>query len=490
MIGIRPIQNICLFSASVFFLLLPGMQAQTAEEGIGPIATALQKKEFEKALDLVRPALRLSPGNPQLWAMEGTAYSGEGHKKDALASFRHALKISPDYLPALEGAVQIEFDEGSASAIPLLQHLLRLRPNDSTSHGMLAVLEYQQGNCAASIEQFEKAGSIFEFKPSALHANAICLVRLKQFDRAVMMFQRVVALNPDDARERHLLASVQIMAKHPEDALATLEPLLTASTPDVGTLELASAAYEAVKDTERAVSTLRQAILLDPHNVNLYRDFAAICYEHGSFQVGVDIISDGLGLEPGAAPLYFARGALYVQLSQYDRAEADFQKAYELDPSQSLSVAAQGIAAAQQHDFDRALKTVQASLARKPKDPLMLYLQADILANNNTDPSTRDFQLAVASARKAVALQPTLGAAHGVLGKLYLEAGRFLEAIEECRKAIANDPADQASVYHLIQALRKTGNTNEIPELLKRLATLREQALQKDRERYRYKLVD
>ena len=466
------------------------MLAQTAEEGIGPIATALQKKEFEKALDLVRPALRVSPGNAQLWAMEGAAYSGEGYKKEALASFLHALKISPDYLPALEGAVQIEFDQGNPAAILLLQHLLRLRPNDSTSHGMLAVLEYQQGNCAASIEQFEKAGSIFDSKPSALHANAICLVKLKQFDRAAAIFRRVIALEPDDGHERLLLAAIQIMGRHQGDALATLEPLMQTSSPDAQTLELASAAYEADKDTERAVSTLRQAILLDPHNVNLYRDFAAVCYEHGSFQVGIDIVSDGLGLEPGAAPLYFARGALYVQLSQYDKAEADFQKAYELDPSQSLSVAAQGIAAAQQHDFDRALKTVQASLARKPKDPLMLYLQADILANNNADPSSRDFQLAVASARKAVALQPALGAAHGVLGKLYLEAGRFPEAIEECRKAIANDPADQASVYHLIQGLRKAGNKNEIPELLKRLATLREQALQKDRERYRYKLVD
>jgi tetratricopeptide (TPR) repeat protein len=481
-------RKICILLIPIVFVV--AAWAAPDSNTLGRIATALQNKEFDKALEMIRAALKASPENAQLWAMQGAAYAGAGHKKDALASFRSALKISPDYLPALEGAVQLEFDEGDAGGIPPLQRILRLRPDDSISHGMLAVLQYQQGNCSAAVEQFEKAGTLFESKPSALHANAICLVRLKQFDRAVMMFQRVVALNPGDARERHLLASVQIMSKHPEDALATLEPLLTAGTPDVGTLELASAAYEAVKDTERAVSTLRQAILLDPHNVNLYRDFAAICYEHGSFQVGVDIVNDGLGLEPGAAPLYFARGGLYVQLSQYDRAEADFQKAYELDPSQSLSIAAQGIAAAQQHDFDRAIKTVRASLARKPKDPLMLYLQADILANNNTDPNTRDFQLAVASARKAVALQPTLGAAHGVLGKLYLEAGRFPEAIKECRKAITNDPADQASVYHLIQGLRKTGNKNEIPELLKRLATLREQALQKDKERYRYKLVD
>jgi Tfp pilus assembly protein PilF len=125
---------------------------------------------------------------------------------------------------------------------------------------MLAVLEYQQGNCAASIEQFEKAGSIFDSKPSALHTNAICLVKLKQFDRAAKIFQRTVALNPDDQRERHLLAAIQIMANQPTDALATLQPLLQLSSPDARSLELASRAYEEAKDTSRAVDTLRQAI--------------------------------------------------------------------------------------------------------------------------------------------------------------------------------------------------------------------------------------
>ncbi len=74
-----------------------------------------------------------------------------------------------------------------------------------------------------------------------------------------------------------------------------------------------------------------------------------------------------------------ARGVLYVQLAEYDKAEADFEKAYELDPNQSLSSAAQGLVAAQENDLDGALAKVQARLARKPNDAIMLYLQADIL---------------------------------------------------------------------------------------------------------------
>src|SRR6185436_20160837 len=168
------------------------------------------------------------------------------------------------------------------------------------------------------------------------------------------------------------------------------------------TLQLVSSAAEDAGDTPQAVSTLRQAILLEPRNVSLYLDFANIAFAHESFQVGIDVISEGMSLQPRAAPLYVARGVLYVQLAQYEKAEADFEKAYALDPTQSLSTAAQGLAAVQANDLDHALASVQSKLERKPDDPVLLYLQADLLAQKSADASGPDFQLAMSSAQKAV----------------------------------------------------------------------------------------
>jgi tetratricopeptide (TPR) repeat protein len=231
-------------------------------------------------------------------------------------------------------------------------------------------------------------------------------------------------------------------------------------------------------------------LLLDPQNVNLYVDFANISSAHDSFQVGIDVVSDGIGQLPKAAPLYLARGVLYVQLAQYDKAEADFETAHELDPHQSLSSAAQGLLAEQQNDLDRALTTVQAKLAQKPNDAVLLYLRADFLSQKGVEPGTPEFQRAVRSAKQALALQPTLSSARTVLAKLYLQAGNYPEAVEQCRKALDHDPKDQTALYHLIQGLRKTGDKGEIPDLLKRLALLRKQAAREQSERYQYKLIE
>jgi len=464
--------------------------SQSSETPIEPISAALRARDFNKAVELCRAALQTSPNNPQLWTLQGIAFASKGNSKEALTAFQQALKISPNNIAALAGAAQIEYQAGKQSAVPLLNHLLQLRPGDPTANAMLAVLEYRQGNCAAAVPHFDKAGPLLDTQLDALHAYATCLVRLKRLDDAVLAFQRAVALQPDNPRERQVMASIQLMAHKPQDALATLQPLLQAKDVDANTLQLASRAYEDAKDTPQAVSTLRQALLLDPRNTSLYLDFATICFAHESFQVGVDVISEGLTLQPNAEDLYVARGVLYVQLAKYDQAEDDFEKAYELNPRQSLSTAAQGLVAVQTNDLDHALASVQEKLKRKPNDPQLLYLQADVLSQKGIDPGTPEFDLAMRSAKRAVALQPTLAAARGVLAKLYMENGQYQEAIEQCRKSLISDPKDQTAVYRLIQALRKTGQKQEIPELLKRLAQLREEATQDERERYRYKLFE
>jgi len=284
-------------------------------------------------------------------------------------------------------------------------------------------------------------------------------------------------------------ASVQLMAHQPEKALETLTPL-TGENADASALELASAAYEDAHETGKAVSTLRRAILQNPHDAQLYVDFAVLSSTHQSFQVGIDAINDGLHLMPNAASLYFARGVLYVQIAQYDKAQADFDKAYKLDPNQTLSVAALGLATVQQNDLTKALADVKTKLKVHPKDPVLLYLQADILTQQGVDPGSSEFEAAMRSVKDAVALRPSLEPAHSVLAKLYLQAGEVKLAAAECRKALAIDPKDQTAVYHLIQALRKTDQKDEIPALLKRLAQLREDANKKEREQYQFKLVE
>ena len=69
---------------------------------------------------------------------------------------------------------------------------------------------------------------------------------------------------------------------------------------------------------------------------------------------------------------------------------ADFEKAEQLDPRQSLSAAAQGMIAEEknQNNPDQALATVRSKLDKKPSDPFLWYLQAAILAQKAPAPGS------------------------------------------------------------------------------------------------------
>ena len=213
--------------AIILFLLAPLLTAAQADNGtIQSIASSLRARQYENSLQLLDPALRQFPRDVRLWTMQGVALSGLRRSGESLVAYRHALKLSPDYLPALEGAAQLEYESGDKDIVPILQHILKLRPDSATSHAMLAVLFYKQGDYSEAARHFAQSGPILDSQPAALQQYGSCLVRLNQLDQALGVFQKLLDLNPDDSHNRLRLAEVQLKAEHPKEAIATLQSLL------------------------------------------------------------------------------------------------------------------------------------------------------------------------------------------------------------------------------------------------------------------------
>lgn len=477
-------------SAIVLLIAIATAFGQATGDGIASVKAALQRGDFDGALHLLDPKLRVAPQSPQLWTLKGLAYQGKGDGKRALNSFQEALKSAPDYLPALEGAAKIEYDSENEDAPQLLQRILKLKPEDQTAHAMSGVLAFKRGNCDQAITHFSQSEPLLESQPAAMQQYAACLMKLSETEKAIAVCNRMIQARPEDADARRSLAAVQIAAHESQDALQTLEPLL-AKDPDAATMRLAAAAYEDSKDTPNAVKMLRQAIVKDPREERLYVDFASLAMDHQSFQTGIEMINAGLALQPESAPLYVTRGVLYVQLAEYDKAEADFEKGEQLNPHESASAAAYSLMAEEknQKDPSQALAVVRSKLAKSPNDPYLLYLQAAILADMAPDPGSAEFRTAIQSAKKALTDRPSLCAAYDVLAKLYQSSGQIQLSSQQSRLALRCNPQDQAALYHLIQTLRKSEDKSEVPDLLKRLAKARQDATREEAEHNRYKLI-
>jgi tetratricopeptide (TPR) repeat protein len=471
------------------FVVATPAQNPADSESIGAIQSAIRGGDNDRAVTLAQEQLQKWPNDVRLWALKGVAYSHMGRNREALAAYNKALTISPDYLAALEGAAQIEYAAGSDRAIPLLNRILKVRPDEPTTHAMLAALAYKKHDCPLAVKHFQQSGPVLSSQPSALEEFGSCLMEIQKPDKALPIFQQLHDAQPDDPHARYNLAVVQLAAAHAKDAITTLQPLVDAEQPDPDALDLASAAYEETGDTPRAVSLLRQAIVANPKNAKYYVDFAALSYKHESFQVGVEMVDAGLEQLPKVASLYVARGILFIQMGQFEKGQADFETANRLDPKQASAAVAEGLAQFQNSDLDQALKTVESQLKLHPNDAFLHYLKAEIIVQGGPAVDSAPFNEALDAAARAVQLQPNFPLARNVLGNLYFESGQNERAIEQCRIILRDNPDDQIATYHLLLALRKTKDTNgEIPGLVKRLAELRAQTQANENSANKFKL--
>ena len=429
----------------ILFLLLVAAVVQLAQapsDAGHQAALDLRAGDYKGAKQILDAALQRSPQDARLWTLHGLTLVRLGVLSEALASFNHALQIAPTYYPALEGAAQIESQAGSPDAITTLQRLLAIHPNDDT----------------------------------ALRELAFSFMKQKRAAEALPVFKRLAALQPADEKVLLDMASVQFLTAHYAEVISTLMPLASKQPPNVEALDLLAEAYGFTSDIEKALTVLQTAIAASPGTLQPYLDYANICLAHGLFQTGLDTLNVAVVRMPDAAPLYVARGVLYSELAQYDRGEADFDRAEQLDPNVEGGSVAKGLSELQRNDLTRAEATVRDRIRLQPHDAFLLYLLAEVLTRKGATKGTPEFQQALDAARESVQLKPDFALARDLLGRLYLQEGDVEEAIRQSRLALRSNPTDQKALYHLILALRKGNHTAEVPALLKQLVTLRQQA--------------
>jgi tetratricopeptide (TPR) repeat protein len=457
---------------------------------IGAISGALRSRDFAKAEELCAAALAAHPDDHRFWTLRGMSSAGMGNLPLALSHYQHALRLAPSYLPALEGAAQTAFQLGDASAKPILLTILVQRPDDPTSNAMLGVLDFRMRNCEGAVSHFQKGRSAIAGQQEALTQYGMCLSVLERHAEAVGPFSDALALDPARPEARYNLALAQWNSQRPEEALKTLQPLVEEEPPNVDALALAADIHESKDETAQAVGLLRKAIVADPRDVGAYLQFAMLSYDHGSAQVGIDILNAGLTQLPDEPRLYLVLGVLLTQLGEFNRAANDFEAASRIDPQLHFLRAAEGIVQSQQHDAPKAIASFRAAVEAHPDEAYAHYLLAEALQGESKPEGSPQFKEMIQEAKRALQLEPRMVSAHDLLGAVYIEFGHVQETIEHSRAALAIDPDDQPAIYHLILALRKTEDKNEVPALVKKLMGLQRDSKSKAPASSKFRLYE
>src|SRR5512140_669833 len=84
------------------FAIALAVQGQSAKVSIANIESLIRSQQYDQALSSLKVALRSNSGDFKLWTLQGICLGLQGNDVQAVAAFDHALRISPNYTPALQ----------------------------------------------------------------------------------------------------------------------------------------------------------------------------------------------------------------------------------------------------------------------------------------------------------------------------------------------------------------------------------------------------
>ena len=350
--------------------------------------------------------------------------------------------------------------------------------------------------CYAGLEQLEPSN------PRWYHYHATILGGYGEIDRAIELWQRVIALAPDYIPPRLRLGDCFLKSDRIAEATAAYEGVLKIS-PDnpyawlnLGRIDMEAKRWDqarvklekVVRDTKftlgydlivhlyeqmglhalatgiRGASKASGAYLdppdpwldelmdvcYDPYRLGLVAGFAA---HTGQVPTALRLLRRAMELAPKDVTLHFQMGGIAVSQRDLHGAEEEFQKCTLLDPDFSDGWAQLSDIQEQQGERADAERTLAEGLRQCPNSPGLHLMRARRLRAAGRSGE------AIAEFKASIRFRPNEPEAYTDLGSLYINLGNTDAGIQEMQKALDADPGDPMALG--IMAIHAISTNNE-----------------------------
>jgi len=463
--------------------------ASAGPQGGDPIVDLLSQKQFDSALRAIDERLKTNRSDARLWMLRGAALYGLRQPKSSLTSYRKAIQLRPNLMPALEAAAQLEYSTKDPNAARTLSKILSLDPKNQVAHAMSGVLAFEAHDCEGVVRQFEMALQQVDQQNVSLQQYGYCLLQLNRGSEAAPIFQRLVAGNAADWRARLNLVLSLAAANRPAEAIQVLQPLSEVSLPEADVLGLLGELYRANNQPEQAIAAFRRGIDLYPKEERLYIALAALCSYYSSVDLALEIVEIGLRNLPASSRLYAMHGVLQSQIGQRDKAAADFERASDLSPGERIGRTGLALTLLQEGRFDDLIREAREQLKKQPQDASSLFMLAQALLRKGAQRGDPAWTEARAALHRAIQISPQFDQARALLGKLYLDLGESAVAIRELEAALRIKPDNRVGIYQLMLAYEAAGRDTDSARMQERLRDIIEKERQDDLRRSQIRLI-
>jgi putative PEP-CTERM system TPR-repeat lipoprotein len=457
----------------------------------------LQQKEYDKAIAAATALIKQLPDDPVPYNLLGAAYMAKGEDAPARAAFEKALKLDPNSSTAQLNLAELDLKTGDKTAAEArYRQILKQDKGNLNATLQLVGLAEQAGRPEEAASWLEQAVQV---NPQAVEPRLLLgsyYVRIGKPAQAWPVFQKAQEQYPNDARVWAALGNARLAARQPTEAVATFRKLVEIQPESAQAHYLLARAYNGAGDSKKVHEELDKALKLDPNHFLSKLALIRQSAQDNQLEEANKRFQELKQAYPQSFEVIALGGELALRQKRFNEAEAAFQEALKLAPSNQLTM---NLAQAQWQAGKKedGIATLEGWLKQYPDDILIRFSVGNFyMALNRNDQAKAAFVKvieqapnnvlalnnlawllrqenpaeAVKYAERALAVAPDSATVKDTLGMILLDQGQTGRALGLLKEAAAKASDNLSTQYHLALALTRSGDKEQARKILKALS--------------------
>lgn len=263
---------------------------------------------------------------------QGVILENQDHFQEAIAKYRQAIEIDPDYWGALQNLGLLLRQQGEADeALQIMRRAVALRPEYVDSLLPLGDLLRSNGYLEEALETFQQVAAVSSEAAAHLGIGQV-YERMGSDDEAATAFEQAIVLEPESARPHILLGHLMVRNGDMQGAETHVMTAVRLDPLDADAQNALGVLHSAQDRLDDAAAAFARSAQLRPTHATAYHNLSRVQLLQGDLdqaQLNLDI---AIGIDPELSLVHFTQGQIYSFREMWQEAATQYQLAVERQP--------------------------------------------------------------------------------------------------------------------------------------------------------------
>jgi len=344
----------------------------------------LQKQQYSQAEEKLQALIATQSDNPQVWFDLGFAQSHQGKSTEAIAAYKKATQLDPKWFEAQQNLGLALAKSGDLpAAASALKLAVTLKPvvggQQALAAAWLSLAQVtEESQPQDSLAAYQKAAELDPANSDAQLGVARMAERSGNSAAAEQQYLKLAAAGNNDSVER--LISLYLKQKRFADAEAWLHKYISANPQNTAAQLQLGKLLAAEGKMQEAIATLDPLYTASP-DPKLARDLASLYLETRQYPAAADLLRPLIAQSPNDAQLYLDYGTALMHQLKYADAQTVLLKAVQLNPNLVEAYSDLAYAAEQNKNYELTVRALDARAKLQPETPGTYFLRATAYDN-------------------------------------------------------------------------------------------------------------